>query len=158
MNEILNLAERYVADLQNQAKDKGRPLTNLEKTWALESGVQSPDLIRLIEVDWIEKPRERPLAQLLEVVGLLDSLTLGLTLDNLVLIKKGYYSERLLRHEFRHVHQWGQYPSKRSYIEEYLKQISTFGYQAAPFEVDARAYESPNIFRSSESNTDEFNI
>jgi hypothetical protein len=53
----------------------------------------------------------------------------------------GHVDPRLLRHEFRHVHQYEMAGSIIAFLPVYLGQIVQFGYRDAPLEVDARAHE-----------------
>jgi hypothetical protein len=66
----------------------------------------------------------------------------GLTLGYAVFICTGYNTNlRLLRHEFRHVHQYERAGSIAAFLPAYLGQIVQFGYHNAPLEQDARAHE-----------------
>ncbi len=66
----------------------------------------------------------------------------GLTLGHCIYICLGHNSNRLLSHECRHVHQYEIAGSIATYLPNYLQQIVDFGYEDAPFEVDARAHET----------------
>jgi hypothetical protein len=53
----------------------------------------------------------------------------------------GYGTPRLISHEFRHVAQYEVAGSIEAFLPVYLAQIVEAGYEAAPFEVDARNHE-----------------
>ena len=67
---------------------------------------------------------------------------IGLTLGHAVLVDARHQrSERLLRHEFRHVYQYEAAGGFGAFLTDYLAQIVEYGYFDAPLEVDARAHE-----------------
>jgi hypothetical protein len=54
-----------------------------------------------------------------------------------------YGSRNLIAHECRHVHQHEQRGSIAAFLQEYLLQIVTVGYDNAPFERDACVAAAP---------------
>lgn len=48
---------------------------------------------------------------------------------------------RLYSHEFRHAQQYESFGSIEAFMEEYLHQVLTFGFNRAPLELDAREFE-----------------
>lgn len=139
---VSHLALAYVEELNKRLFALSRPLSELECAWALDSGVQHIEQVRVVELPEIPQPSNQQLAEMARKQRFLSSATVGITLDHLIIIKRGYWGERLMRHELRHVHQWEQAQSLHHYLTEYLTQIYTHGYDAAPFEKDARLYES----------------
>ena len=119
----------------------GLPLDDAQRSLAASVGVQHPDRIRIAEVQQFPLPDDPELRQAAISIGFLGHDTLGLTLGYGVYIRQGHKSNRLLSHEFRHVYQYEQAGSIRAFLPEYFQQVVTFGYNNAPFEVDARAYE-----------------
>lgn len=142
LNQIIGEIELFIASTLESTLAESRPLTHLEQVWAAESGVIQPAEIRLKEVSEIPKPKTRLLMSLVEQLSLIDSTTAGITFGNFVLICRGHYSERLLRHEFRHVQQWNTFQTNAEFLNAYLSQVLEFGYFLAPFEVDARSFET----------------
>ena len=65
----------------------------------------------------------------------------GLTLGYAVFVRRGHETLRLLSHEFRHVYQYEQAGSIGAFLSVYLPQVVQFGYEQAPFEIDARAHQ-----------------
>ena len=63
------------------------------------------------------------------------------TLGYSILICHGHDTTCLLSHEFRHVYQYESAGSIRAFLLDYLQHIVQFGYNNAPFEVDARLHE-----------------
>ncbi len=120
----------------------GTPLTNLELRLAHLVGVQEPERVRILEVAEVPRPEDPELGQAAEAAGLLAQNTIGLTLGYGIFIVAGYSTNRLVSHECRHVYQYEVAGSIREYLPVYLHQIASFEYEAAPFELDARAHES----------------
>lgn len=141
LDQIINEAESFMASAIKATMAEARSLTYFEQVWAAKSGVLEPDKIRLVELNEIPKPKSPLLVALNKQLGLIDSTTAGITFGNFVLICKEHYSERLLRHEFRHVQQWNTFKSSTEYLNAYLSQVLKYGYWNAPFEVDARMFE-----------------
>jgi hypothetical protein len=65
----------------------------------------------------------------------------GLTLGHGIYVCDGHFSNRLISHECRHVHQYEEAGSIRAFLPLYLQQIAEYGYEGAPYEVDARDHE-----------------
>ena len=90
----------------------------------------------------VPQPEDPFLRNAATQVALLGPETHGLTLGYGINVVEGYFTVRLLRHELRHVYQYEQAGSIEGFLAEYIPQVLQFGYEHAPFEVDARAYES----------------
>lgn len=118
---------------------RGRPLTKAERKWAKESEVEKPGLVRVCIVSKMPEVPE-DLKELAKKY--LDPANAGgMTLGYVILVLNESLSERLLRHELRHVHQSEGHKTIRAYLEEYVKQVLEHGYYDAPWEQDARAHE-----------------
>jgi hypothetical protein len=104
-------------------------------------GVQCPELIRTQLVDVFPQPDEPMLRQAAQATGLLGVGTVGLTMGYAILILRGHMSSRLLSHECRHVYQYEAAGSIAAFLPAYFQQIAMAGYDDAPFERDARAFE-----------------
>jgi hypothetical protein len=120
----------------------GMALNETLREMAVNAGVRNPHLIRIAEVTQIPLPEDPDLQVAAAAIGMIGPKVVGLTLGYGIYILKGHKSNQLLSHEFRHVQQYEQAGSIRKYLPIYLGQITTFGYQNAPFEVDARAHEA----------------
>jgi hypothetical protein len=86
-------------------------------------------------------PEDPELMMAAQHTGLLGPSTAGLTLGYSIFIA-GHCTSRLLAHECRHVYQYEQAGSIAAFLPMYLNQIAEVGYDRAPFEVDARAWEN----------------
>jgi hypothetical protein len=104
-------------------------------------GVANPEKIRLAFVTRLPLPDDPQLRQAAVSAGLLGPNMVGLTLGHGIYICNGFNSSRMLSHECRHVSQYERAGSIAAFLPLYLQQIVQFGYQDAPYEIDARAHE-----------------
>lgn len=119
----------------------GQPLTGQQLEVAQKVGVLHPERIRILLVAQLPMPDDPLLRQAAEETGLLGPDMVGLTLGYGIYFCDGYKTDRLLCHECRHVHQYEQAGSIVQYLPLYLQEIADYGYDKAPYEVDARAHE-----------------
>lgn len=124
-----------------QIAQLGQPLNDSLKSIARSVGVMHPEFIRVAEVDSLPIPDDPDLKQAALATGMLGPNMVGLTLGYGVYVCRGHGTIRLLSHEFRHVYQYEKAGSIAAFLPVYLQQIVSVGYNSAPFEVDARAYE-----------------
>jgi hypothetical protein len=89
-------------------------------------------------VSW-DEPEPRPAAI---QTGLPGPHMAGLTLGCGIYIVAGHVTPRLLSHECWHVYQYEVAGSIAAFLPVYLKQIMKYGYENAPYEVDARRHET----------------
>jgi hypothetical protein len=123
----------------------GLPLSSQGIALARSVGVQKPENIRVHVVDTLPLPEDPMLKDVALQTGLLGPGMVGLTLGYGIFLCKGYDANpQLISHECRHVHQYEVLGSIQEFLPVYLAQIAQFGYQNAPLEVDARAYETGN--------------
>ncbi len=104
-------------------------------------GVKRPELVSVVEAPSLPFPSDPELKFAALQTGLLGPGMIGLTLGYAVFILSGHTCNRLISHECRHVHQYEAAGSIASFLPVYLQQIIAFGYDQAPFEVDARTHE-----------------
>lgn len=138
---MLPLALRWSQKLEERIALLGMPLNSFGIDMARSVGVQRPDLIRIQVVDQIPIPAGPMLKEMVQEIGVISPNTIGITVGHSVLVKSGKVDNRVLLHEFRHVHQYEEEGDLEKYIEKYLLQVSAFGYENAPLEIDARKYE-----------------
>ena len=119
----------------------GVPLSDFERRLAHLAGVYRPELVRVSEVHAVPVPDDPELREAALRAGMLGPGTVGLTLGYGIYILQGYRSNRLVSHECRHVYQYEAAGSIGAFLPRYLEQVLSVGYEAAPFEVDARQHE-----------------
>ncbi len=93
------------------------------------------------EVTRIPLPDDPELRDAAFRAGMLGPGTIGLTLGYGIYIVKDHRSNRLVSHECRHVYQYEVAGSIAAFLPQYLEQVLSVGYAAAPFEIDAREHE-----------------
>jgi hypothetical protein len=104
--------------------------------------------VRVLVVDAIPLPDEPHLKAAAMQVGLSQAWAAGMTLGHAVLVRRGYENDvRLLSHEFRHVAQYEAAGSVRAFLAVHLEHLAKYGYDDAPFELDARAHEQVAALR-----------
>ena len=138
---LIPVAISWIGALSDLIARTGLPLNDAQITIARSVGVVHPEKIRLLGVDAIPVPDDAKLRQAAHSSGLLSPNMAGLTLGYGIYICRGQATTRLLSHEFRHVYQYEQAGSIKSFISIYFQQILTVGYQFAPLEIDARKHE-----------------
>jgi hypothetical protein len=119
----------------------GQPLNSQELRAARAVSVLHPERIRMWTVQQILAPEDPELKQLALEQNLIGPRTKGLTLAYGILILEGHHSPQLLSHECRHVHQVEVAGGLAAFLPHYLQQIAEFGYDNAPYELDAREHE-----------------
>lgn len=105
-------------------------------------GVVQPESIQLIEVERMPIDDFATYQQLKSLAELKSSHSIGMSLGYTVFILKGQLSDAVLAHEFRHVSQFEAMGSLEHYLTTYLSQLLTYGYQAAPMELDALRFQA----------------
>ncbi|ACB69132.1 conserved hypothetical protein (plasmid) [Burkholderia ambifaria MC40-6] len=139
--QVLPVAISWADDQERLALSTGAALTQQGIADARTVGVLEPEKIRVVIVPTLPLPADAWLRNVAVGAGLLGPGFTGLTLGYAIFIVHGHLTRRLLTHECRHVHQYEAAGSIAAFLPEYLQQIATVGYDAAPFEVDARAHE-----------------
>lgn len=142
LTRLMPKAIRWAEDEAAAAQAAGTPLDDAGLRIARAVGVQCPELVRVVEARSLPFPSDPELSAAALRAGLLGPGMTGLTLGYSIFILRGHGSNRLLSHECRHVHQHEVAGSIGAFLPMYLGQIAAYGYEQAPFEVDARAHES----------------
>lgn len=125
-----------------------RPLNSVELGWAQDSEVPNPSRILVCEVEQMPFPKDLDLAYSAKKIRFLGPATVGITLNHLIVVLKGYYSEGLMRHELRHCQQWQTASSPLSFLREYIQQVYADGYDSCSLEKDARAFGAIRQFQN----------
>jgi hypothetical protein len=141
---LLPRAVAWAEQQQANILASGFPLSPEQITVARTVGVSYPQNIRIRLVNRLPLPDDPELAAAALQTGLLGPNMTGLTLYYGILIcDHAYGSRNLIAHEYRHVHQHEQRGSIAAFLQEYLLQIVTVGYDNAPFERDACVAAEP---------------
>jgi hypothetical protein len=125
-----------------KAAETGDPLREEEMRVARAVGVARPELVRIETVGArLPMPDDPALKAAAIEAGLLGPGMVGLTLGHAIFVCEGHRTARLMAHELRHVHQYEQHGSIAAFLPVYLRQVLEVGYEEAPLEQDARAFE-----------------
>jgi hypothetical protein len=144
LHRLIPLACEWAEAQATELTAQGRPLTAEERALATAVGVREAERVRVAEVAVIPSPEHPLLARACRQLGFLGIETVGLTLGHGIYLRRGLRAgaSATLAHELRHVEQYERFASVSAYLEVYLPQLLEHGYDAAPFEVDARAAEA----------------
>ncbi len=122
--------------------ETGLPLTESQLVLAGDSGVKDTDRVRLLSVERVLFPDDKHLVELARACGMPLDSTAGRAIGyGVEVVHSGTHSERLLRHEFRHVYQYESNGGVEVFLEMYLRSVIEHGYLQSPWEQDARRYE-----------------
>jgi hypothetical protein len=138
---ILPIAVRLARDYQSECRAHGRLLTAEECQIAEAMGVKYPGEIFLLIVDEVPPPPSFLLRALSKIAGLPFNRMGGITFGYGIIFRREHFGRQILAHECRHVYQYERMGIGR-FLDEYLRQVLTHGYQHAPLEIDARAAAS----------------
>jgi hypothetical protein len=144
---LLPLAIEWAEECEAEILRYGRPLDTKGLALARAVEVGDPERVRVQHVLGIPWPDDPALRRAAMATGLLGPGVEGLTLGHGIYIvgrrrdSPACGNPVLLSHECRHVHQYEQAGSIGTFLGEYLRQIAELGYEHAPYEVDARAWE-----------------
>lgn len=143
LQQLMPAAMAWALSVNASGLAKGKPLSLCQAADAIEVGVKKPDAVRILRIPNLPEPDCADLRRTAGKSGLDMGRSHGMALGYAVLICHSALGDRrVLRHELRHVAQFESSGSLSRYLEEYLEQIVQHGYRDAPFEVDARRYES----------------
>ncbi len=122
---------------------EGAGLSIADQDLARAVGVKHPDRVRVCLVRRIPAPSDPLLSRACAQLGFLGPDTAGLTLGYGVYLRTGLgrHEHTVLAHELRHVAQYESRESIGAYLNVYIPELLEYGYEHAPFEIDARRAE-----------------
>jgi len=104
---LLPLAAAWATEQEQKIVPNGVPLSEKEIGDARAIGVQSPDRVRLLQVEAIPRPSQPQLKATCDAIDFLTPATRGLTLGYGIFIRSDCWRDRLLVvHELAHVAQY----------------------------------------------------
>ncbi|MBT6050214.1 MAG: hypothetical protein HOI47_04800 [Candidatus Scalindua sp.] len=135
---LLPLACKWAEQQEESIQQKGNILTSSQINDATHVGVKHPEKVRLLQVPNIPIPDEPSLAVAAQATQLITANTAGLTLRYGIFIRSDCWNDRkLLIHELVHTSQYERLGGILPFLENYLSEVLSIGYPAAPMEQEA---------------------
>ena len=137
---VLPLAATWATEQEQKISRDGVPLSEKETGNARAIGVQSPDRVRLLQVEAIPRPSQPQLKAACDAIDFLTPATRGLTLGYGIFIRSDCWGDRLIVvHELAHVAQYERLGGILPFLRKYLFECLTMGNAASPLELEAIA-------------------
>ena len=137
---LLPLAAAWATEEEQMILRDGVSLSEKEVGDARAIGAQSPDRIRLLQVETIPRPSQPQLKAACDAIDFLTPATRGLTLGYGIFIRSDCWRDRLLIvHELAHIAQYERLGGILPFLRRYLFECLTVGYLASPLELEAIA-------------------
>jgi hypothetical protein len=137
---LLALAAAWATEEEQKILRDGVSLSEKEIGDARPIGVQSPDRVRLLQIETIPRPSQPQLRAACDAIDFLTPATRGLTLGHGIFIRSDCWRDRLLVvHELAHVAQYERLGGILPFLRRYLFECLTVGYSASPLEREAIA-------------------
>jgi hypothetical protein len=147
---LVKLLPRVIAWAEVQERqilERGVELSAREIQVARAAGVRQPERVRLLRVADIPLPEEKDLQQVARGFGFISQLTDGLTLGYGVFVRQIRSKDpTLVAHELMHVAQYEHHGSIAAFLLQYLSDLNKYGYDAAPLEREAVAFEKSKLW------------
>lgn len=139
---LLPRATTWALARAGEVQRTGRHLSERGIGLARSVGVTRPEQIRVAIVARMPPIEDPVLSRAAIELDVLGPGTHGLTLGYCIYFLEGRERDDLLfRHECRHVYQYERAGSIEAFLRTYLQQLAEHGYEDAPLERDARAWE-----------------
>lgn len=135
LTQLIPLASQWAAAKERVALENGAPLQPEELVDARFVGVRHPEKIRVFRVAQIPYPKHPILKAATDATGLINARTAGIAFQYGIFIRSEFSSDRaVLAHELAHTAQYEALGGIPTFLEQYLKECFTFGYEDAPLE------------------------
>jgi len=140
LEELLPLAADWAMEQQQRVLCEGVPLSETEMADAKAIGVRNPQRVRLLRVDSVPVPVHPMLRAAAASINFVTAAPSGLTLENGIFVRADHWREReLIAHELAHTAQYQRLGGVLPFLQTYIVQCATVGYQQAPLELEANA-------------------
>ena len=140
LEELLPLAAEWAMEQQQRVLCEGVPLSKKEMADAKAIGVRHPERIRLLRVDSIPVPLHPMLKAAAASFNFVTAAPSGLALENGIFVRTDHWRDReLIAHELAHTAQYQRLGGVLPFLQTYIVQCATVGYQEAPLEREATA-------------------
>lgn len=140
MEELLPLAAQWALEQERRVLCEGVPLSDEELADARAIGVRNPERVRLLCVDSIPVPAHPMLKAAAASMNFITAAPRGLALENGIFVRTDQWRDReLIAHELVHTAQYQRLGGIVPFLQTYIAQCATVGYQQAPLELEATA-------------------
>lgn len=140
LEDLLPLAVQWAMEQQQRVLCEGVPLSKNEMADAKAIGVRNPQRVRLLRVDSIPVPSNPTLKAAAASINFITAAPSGLALENGIFVRADRWGDReLIAHELAHTAQYQRLGGIVPFLQTYLGQCATVGYQQAPLELEASA-------------------
>jgi hypothetical protein len=138
LENLLPLAVQWAADQERRVLCEGVRLSPTELADAKKIGVQNPERVRLLRVETIPVPANPMLRAAGASINFLTAAPRGLALDYGIFVRADHWRDReLIAHELVHTAQYQRLGGILPFLQTYIFQCATVGYQHAPLELEA---------------------
>jgi hypothetical protein len=140
IDQLLPLAAEWATEQERRVLCEGVPLSKEELADAKAIGVRNPERVRLLRVDSIPVPAHPMLRAAAASINFVTAAPRGLALDYGIFVRADHWRDReLIAHELAHTAQYQRLGGIIPFLQTYLGQCATVGYQQAPLELEASA-------------------
>jgi len=140
LEELLPLAAQWAAEQERHVLCEGVRLSEIELAAAKAIGVRNPERVRLLRVDAVPIPADPMLRAAAASINFLNAAPRGLALDYGIFVRTDHWRDRaLIAHELVHTAQFQRLGGILPFLQTYIFQCATVGYQNAPLELEAVA-------------------
>jgi hypothetical protein len=137
---LLPLAAEWAMEQQQRVLCEGVPLSEKEMADAKAIGVRNPQRVRLLRVDSVPVPVHPMLRAAAASINFVTPAPSGLALENGIFVRADHWRDReLIAHELAHTAQYQRLGGVLPFLQTYIVQCATVGYQQAPLELEANA-------------------
>lgn len=135
---LLPLACKWAEAQETLILQRGLPLLQELILDSVKVGIANPNKVRTLIVPVIPVPEDPLLKEACNTTTLITNNTAGLTLRYGIYIRSDCANDRSLYvHELVHVAQYERLGSIQAFLQQYLYEVVTVGYQSAPMEQEA---------------------
>lgn len=140
--DLQPLVAAWVEDQERRILEQGEALNESELRIAKAAGVLHPERVRILAVTKTPLPEERSLRRAAQAFGFVSEMTDGLTAGYGFFVRDfRRHDPTLVAHELAHVAQYERLGGIEPFLAKYLAEINENGYDAAPLELEAVAFE-----------------
>jgi len=136
--ELFRLAAEWATTQERRILAEGVALTPNEVEDGKAVGVRDVTRVRLLAVTAIPRPDHPQLLAACDAVNFLTFATRGLTLGYGIFVRQDCWRDRdLVAHELVHTAQYERFGGIEPFLQQYLTECLTVGYENSPLELEA---------------------